>query len=185
MQLKTRLLLLIVLSLLLTPNRGLAAASQFRIMLHNNTGERIQLTMTGPERISVSLSAKSVTLRVQGGDYFYSYKACGRSYSGTFKVNRDGALLLLKPCTSLRTDVGTQTVDWLIINKTGAPLNLVFSGPASYRVVVPAGRLVVYMVPGKYTWTSSGRGCGTYETDDGKLTVKKGYYWYWFCDKKE
>lgn len=186
MRSRTGLLLLAILALFLTtPGIGLAAPNQVRIMLQNNTGERVAITMTGPERISLTLPLKSVTLRVTSGDYFYSYRACGRSFSGTFKTNRNGALLFLKPCTSQKTDVGTATVDWLIVNKTGAALNLVFTGPKTYRITVPAGKIIVYMIPGKYTWTSSGRGCGNYEKDSGKITIKKGYYWTWYCEKAE
>jgi hypothetical protein len=117
------------------------------------------------------------------GTYKYSYQACGRTFTGTWKVNRNLVTLRIGPCRSKDTKAGGALISFLIENNTGGTIYFKFTGPETYKVTVPPGKTKIEMISGKYSFSANGNGCDGRWDDTGKINVRTGYYWRWFCEE--
>lgn len=188
-----RLGMMILAVLLMLGNARPAFASdqiqeeRLKVQFSNKTDYVLTLKISEPESITFSLAAhKATRANLSPGTYKYSYVACGRTFSGKFKVleNAGGkvqTLINIQKCVGSTTNAGGATINFLIENKTGVPLYFTFSGPATYRITVPAGKIRVEMVSGKYNFVVNGLGCGDGIEDSGRVNIRTGYYWRWFC----
>lgn len=172
------LLLTTVAPALAAPN---LAGEKAQVVFQNKTGGTVRITLTGPATVSLNLSTGKTLADLQVGTYKYSYSACEKTNTGTFSVRASGDTLTLPKCTG-GGGGGTSTAQLVIQNKTDGTLYFVFTGPKTYYVTAPAGsKTKVDMVAGKYTYTVRGTACGSYNEQDGKITVKGSRSWTWYC----
>jgi hypothetical protein len=164
---------------------------RFRVQFSNRTGQIVTISLSGPETITLTLSATiSTRVSLLPGTYKYSYEACDRTFSGKVKVNDDQrdyvhiqTLLVLQKCRSKDSKSGGAAISFLIENNTGGSISFVFTGPKTYKITVPPGKTKIEMISGKYSFSATGNGCDGRWDDTGKINVRTGYYWRWFCEE--
>lgn len=158
------------------------AAEKIQVQFQNKTGEAVRITLSGPATVTLNLGIGKTKAELEAGTYKYSYTACGKTNTGTFKVRSNGDTLTLAKCAAGGSGSNSKIARLVFQNQTGATLYFNFSGPQHYSFAIPAGKTRVEVVPGKYTYTVSGSGCGAYFTDDGKITIKGDTNWRWYCN---
>lgn len=154
-------------------------ADTVQVTLQNKTGAAVRLTLTGPTTVSLNLATGKTKANMAVGTYKYSYEACGKTNTGTFKVKSNGDNLTLPKCKG--GSGGTKTVTLVIHNKTDGTLYFVFTGPQSYRATVPPGKTKLTMAQGTYQYTISGNACGSYFSFSDTLKLKNSLVWTWYC----
>jgi hypothetical protein len=190
--LKRACLILLTISILLVNADPALAFNQIqeerlKVQFSNKTTDVLTLKISGPESMTISLAANKATrANLLPGTYKYSYVACNRTFSGKFNVleNARGkvqTLINIQKCVGSTTNAGGANIEFLIENKTGAALYFTFTGPSTYRITVPAGKIKVKMVSGKYDFVVTGGGCSGGIEDSGRVNIRTGYYWRWFC----
>lgn len=173
---------LVVLLALSSVSPVLAAEDTYTVLFKNVTGEEVTVTLIGPQRVTVTLGTKGQQIKMLAGTYNYSYQACGRTFTGVLKVNRNRVEFFLKKCASAQNNSSSdKLIKLVIINKTGATLNFVFIGAQTYRFTIPAGKTPIELQKGRYQWGVSGAGCGDYISDSGNINIRAGYSWTWYC----
>jgi hypothetical protein len=200
----TRIFLSLFTAILLGTNAMPAFASDLnlesgkvKLGISNKTNEDITFVLRGPGNYTLSIPARTaVEIKVDPGNYTFSYEACGRTINGKLKVHyEEGATFFNAPHRTYVRKVGIQlpkckpsdpqggnTIDVLIENKTGGTLNLRLVGPKTYVFTLPPGNTWVSVVSGKYSFDASGSGCeGGWRDNDGKINFRTGYYWRWSC----
>jgi hypothetical protein len=156
------------------------AGETVQVQFQNKTGETVRITLTGPATVSLTLGAGSTKADLATGNYKYSYTACGKTNTGTFKVRSNGDTLTLAKCTG--GSGKSSTAQLVIQNKTDGTLYFTFTGPQTYYVTAPAGaKTKVSMVAGKYDYTVRGTACGSYDEQSGKVNIKGSRSWTWYC----
>lgn len=156
------------------------AGDPVSVTIENKTGAATRITLTGPMTKSLNLATGKTKTELVPGSYKFSYDACGKTNTGTFKVKGAGSTLTLPKCKG-GAGGANKTVTLTVINKTTGPINFVFTGPQTYYVTIPVGTTKVTMAPGKYTWSASSNSCGGYWTDTGNFNLKKSSKWTWVC----
>lgn len=157
------------------------AAEKVNALIQNRTGGSVALTLRGPETRTLTLPEKSTTVSLTIGNYKYSYEACGKTYTGTFKLKTKGDLLTLQ-CKGNAGSEGKSTLIKLeIVNRTDSALRLRMSGPGTYSFYLPLGSTNVELLSGKYSFTISGV-CGTPFTDSGTQKISRNRIWTFYCN---
>jgi hypothetical protein len=49
------------------------AATEYKVLFQNRTGENVTIKLTGPKSVTLNLPKKSTTTKLPGGVYNYSY----------------------------------------------------------------------------------------------------------------
>lgn len=156
-------------------------ADKVQVQFQNKTGSPVRITLTGPATVSINLGTGKTKSELAPGTYKYSYEACDKTNTGTFKVRSNGDTLTLPKCTSTASG-SSKTVTISIRNDTGQVLRIVLVGPRTYTFTVSSGQNGKFtMEAGKYSYTVSGYGCGGYSEDKGTVNIKKDFKWHWFC----
>lgn len=157
------------------------AADKVQVQFQNKTGAPVRISLTGPASVSLNLGTGKTKAELTPGTYKFSYEACGKTNTGTFKVRKNGDTLTLPKCAG-GSSGGTKTVSLWIRNDTDKALYFVFTGPKTYYFTVLSGETGKFTVEaGKYAYTLSGYGCGGYSEENGTLNLKKDFKWYWYC----
>ncbi len=160
---------------------GAQLAEKVQVQFQNKTGAAVRLTLTGQATVSFNLGTGKTKADLEIGTYRYSYEACGKTNTGTFKVKKAGDNLTLPKCAGGGGAGGTKAVTLTIQNQTDGTLYFVFTGPKTYYLTAPVGKTKFTFEAGKYSWTMSGNACGSYSTDAGNLNVKGNTNWRWYC----
>ncbi len=145
------------------------------ITIQNKTGFQVLITLTAQTTHSYSINmGTSATDRIEPGRYTYSYSSCGKTQTGKFVAQKNGATLTLPKCGK---DAGSGQAKITIFNNTGETLTIHFWGDQNYTFVLPGGRSRVYIKPGKYSYTALA--CG--DTLSGSGTFKGGSKLAYYC----
>jgi hypothetical protein len=158
------------------------AADKVQVQFQNKTGAAVRLRLTGAATVSFNLGTGKTKAELAPGTYRFSYEACGKTNTGTFKVKKAGDNLTLPKCTGGGGSGGTKTIVLSVRNDTDQALYFVFVGPKTYYLTVQSGQTSkLTMEAGKYNYTLSGSGCGGYSVDTGNLNLKGNFKWRWYC----
>jgi hypothetical protein len=150
--------LLIVLSLILalvvaawSPTPAQAGASgPTNLSIGNKTGMPVTITLTGPKNYTIMAAPGNSTKEIAGGQYKYSYKACGINKTGTIKTKGAKTKLNIAAC---------KTAIIVIVNRSDQTLFVNLTGPYKYSYTLLAETaLPVKVVRGVYRGT--GTVCG-------------------------
>ncbi|MEX2160994.1 MAG: hypothetical protein WD751_03685 [Anaerolineales bacterium] len=151
------------------------AASEVNLEIKNKTETTVNLVLSGPTDLKLTITRLTTNVRVEPGLYTYRYVACGLTNTGTFTVGSGGGTLTLKKCE--KGLYGTIVVD----NRTGSTFTLTLTGPKRYVLTIKPGDNKLTLLAGRYQY--SARACG--ETVSGAKAVKSGSKspdWIWRCD---
>lgn len=160
--------------LLLTAVTPAVAAPQLAdkvpVQFQNKTGASIVITLTGPTTVYLTLNTGKTKSELIPGTYHYSYFACDKTNTGTFKA-KTGATLTLPKCKKSGGGSGKITVK----NATDGTITIYLIGPKNYVFYVPIGTTKLDVVRGKYSFTAYG--CGDVDTG----TIKTGGHLSYWC----
>lgn len=157
------------------------AADKVQVQFQNKTGAQVRISLTGPESISLNLATGKTKAELTPGTYRYSYQACEKTNTGTFKVKGNGDTLTLPKCAG-GSSGGTKTIVLTIRNNTDQSLYFTFTGPQIYNFTVLTGQTSKFtVVAGKYNYLVTGYGCGGYGESKGTLNLKGNFKWRWYC----
>jgi hypothetical protein len=133
------------------------AKDKVQVQFQNKTGASVRITLTGPATVYLTLSNGKTKSELAPGTYKYSYDACGKTNTGTFKVRKAGDNLTLPKCNTGGGGGGGEG-KIKIKNDTGGTITIIMSGPQSYTFYVSSGTSQLSVVKGKYNYTAYG--CG-------------------------
>ena len=146
-----------------------------RIKIQNKTGFQVRITLTAQTSYAYTINmGNSATDEVVPGRYTYSYQSCGKTVTGKFQAQKNGATLTLPKCGK---DAGSGQAKVTIFNNTGESLTIRFFGDQNYTFVLPGGRSRVFIKPGKYSYTAIA--CG--DTLSGSGNFKGGSKLAYYC----
>ncbi|TAK13775.1 MAG: hypothetical protein EPO32_04170 [Anaerolineae bacterium] len=156
-----------------------AGTNTIQVRINNRTGVKLWITLRGPATYTLEMLSGLNKILVAKGTYTYSYEACGKTNTGTFKATSPNVELKLPPCTVVGSDgEKAQTLRLKIQNDTGANMTLYLYGPANYTFTITPGVNQVYVVKGTYTYYNY-TACGY---TSGTIVVKPQQVWRWWCN---
>jgi hypothetical protein len=151
------------------------AKDKVQVQFQNKTGASARITLTGPATVYLTLSNGKTKSELVPGTYKYSYDACGKTNTGTFKVRKAGDTLTLPKCKTGGGGGGGEG-KIKIKNSTGGTITIIMSGPQSYTFYVSAGTSQLSVIKGKYNYTAYG--CGGASTSG---SIKPGGVITFWC----
>ena len=146
------------------------------VQFQNKTGASVRITLTGPATVYLTLNTGKTKSELVPGTYKYSYTACGKTNTGTFKVKKAGATLTLPKCGKEGGAKAAGEGKIKIKNDTSGTITIYLTGPQNYTFYVSPGTSQLKVAKGKYDYTAYG--CGG-STDSG--TIKAGGNLKFFC----
>lgn len=156
---------------------GDSAKDKVNVQFQNKTGSSVRITLTGPATVYLTLGNGKTKGELVPGTYKYSYEACGKTNTGTFKVKKAGDTLVLPKCKSGGGGGNSGGEGKIKIkNDTGGTITIYLTGPKNYTFYVSPGTTQLSVAKGKYNYTAYG--CGG-STDTG--TIKAGGNLKFFC----
>lgn len=150
------------------------AKDKVQVQFQNKTGSSVRITLTGPATVYLTLNTGKTKSELVPGTYHYSYTACGKTNTGTFKVKKAGANLTLPKCGKEGKGGGEGKIK--IKNDTGGTITIILTGPQNYTFYVAVGTSNLTVAKGKYSFTAYG--CGG-AVDTG--TIKSGGNLKFWC----
>lgn len=140
------------------------AASEVGLDIINKTQTTVNLVLSGPTDLKVTITRTFTPLRVEPGLYTYRYEACGLRNTGTFTVGSGGATFTLRKCEK---DLNGIIV---IQNLTGKTFTLTLSGPKRISLTIKPGDNKLTVMAGRFQY--SALVCG--KTVTGTHPIKSG-----------
>jgi hypothetical protein len=153
---------------------GNSASGKAQVQFENKTGASVRLTLIGPATVYLTLNTGKTRSELTPGTYSYSYSACGKTNTGTFKVKKSGDNLILPKCATGGKSGAEGKIK--IVNDTGGTITMYLVGPQNYTFYLAPGTTQLNVVKGKYNFTAYG--CGG-AVDTGIL--KPGDHLTFFC----
>ncbi len=151
-------------------------AEMVLIKIQNKTGFQVSITLAAQKTYTYLINMGSnATDQIVPGRYTYSYISCGKTQTGKFNVQKNGATLTLPKCGK---DAGSGQVPVTIFNKTGRQITVHFYGDQNYTFIVTGGRQRVYIKPGNYSYAATSW-CGS---TSGYGAFHKGSKYYAYCN---
>jgi hypothetical protein len=159
-----------------------------KLTIENRTTEIFTITLTGPYSYKFTVPPGNLRVEILPGKYTYSLIACGREIKGKLNTKTSLNTITVPKCKVGGQDDGEEqgkTVTFLIHNKTSGPIffTLVDKAGKITKIVAKPGKTRLQVLAGKYSWTMSTSGCGTYETDSGIIDLTRSAIWDWYCSK--
>lgn len=121
---------------------------------------------------------KNKYLQLDSGFYFYSYDACGVTFSGETRVLKNGSgNLTIKDCTRslyIEQGINPQGTKMLIQSHYAGTIDVTLLGPSIKYLTIPTGNTRVDLVAGTYTYVYAYAGQrieGTVVVDPAGRTV--------------
>jgi hypothetical protein len=149
-------------------------ADKVQVQFQNKTGGSVVITLTGPTTVYLTLNTGKTKTELAPGTYHYSYFACDKTNTGTFKV-KAGANFSLPKCKS-GGGGGSGEGKIKIKNDTGGTVTIYLSGAQNYTFYVSNGTSQLNVAKGKYNYTAYG--CGGASTSG---TIKPGGVITFWC----
>jgi hypothetical protein len=146
-----------------------AASATVRLTVVNKTGATLaKLVLTGPKVYTFyNVPQGNSSYQVLKGKYTISYRACG--------ANKSKKVSFLSNYKFSTVTCPTAKINF--VNDTGGTIYLNLTGPASYRFVIPAGKMNLQVLKGTYQFSGTtvcGRNTGTIKAS-GRIR------WTWWC----
>jgi hypothetical protein len=151
---------------------AVAGTTVSKLTIDNKTPKVLTITLKGPKTYTIYALPGKTEKEIVAGKYTFQYEACGLKKAGKLSAIGAKSKLKIEACPTARL---------ILINKGNSPLSFYLDGPERYNWSVPAmSTLRVNVLRGTYKWSASW--CGGKESDKGSVTLKKGYYFMFWCD---
>jgi phage gp45-like len=143
---------------------------QYKIL--NDTGSSFWIEFKATDGTSIwhYANAGRTVADLPKGEYTYVYWACGQQNSEWIKIKKEGTINLA--CAKTKTTKAAETIGLQINNDTGGSMYLYFTSSTdgkSYEFSIPAGKQIVDLPKGSYSYTFYG--CG-WDSISGSVKVK-------------
>jgi hypothetical protein len=165
-------LVLLMVAAVVTPAM---ADDEVTLTVRNLTQENVELRLSGPDKVTITLKQVITKIELEPGNYTYRYKACGgRLYTGTIHVGFGSQFKLIKCEKGLYATL-------VISNLTGRSFELLLHGPKTYRITIIPGEYKYTVQAGRYEYKTIV--CGESKKGEKGFKSKTNADWVWSCKK--